>query len=247
MSARQLLQTQKQCYEPLRDINSTRFTSSSTAASLARLLLASKDSDLLSAAAIAASLMRSKNKSTRSSSAMSVARRLNAADKMSAPSGIGWFKASTSAGGELRPTEPVRTQAIALHTQKNITKEDESGCRGTCLDDSVRPSVCNTLTCNTKRITSQDSHHPHVSLALTRPKHEIVARRCSRQRRGLRISRRHAHTRRNSQKQKAIAGGLALLSSCSRCPGSRFQRRQRQGQPQESKGSGQICSVFSAV
>ena len=37
----------------------------------------------------------------------------------------------------------------------------------------MRPSVCNTLSCN-KHTTSQDSHHPHVSLALTRPKHGIA-------------------------------------------------------------------------
>ena len=37
----------------------------------------------------------------------------------------------------------------------------------------MRTSACNTSSCN-KHTTSQDSHHPHVSLALTRPKHETT-------------------------------------------------------------------------
>ena len=43
--------------------------------------------------------------------------------------------------------------------QGKILREGESGCRDTCLVQH-------------KHITSQASHHPHVSLALTRPKHE---------------------------------------------------------------------------
>ena len=117
--------------------------------------------------------MHSKNKSARPSSSMSVARRLSASDMMSAPSSIGWFRASTSASAKTsRTTQPLRSQAIA--PGENIKREDESGCRGTCHDDSVQPRVWRvhaTSSCNIN-ITSQDSHHPHVSLAQTRPKHE---------------------------------------------------------------------------
>ena len=88
--------------------------------------------------------------------------------------------AGRSPVGALFPSFCSHQSRSARRRKEKTLREGESGCRETCLDVSVRPSVyrlhatlCQVHVClNTKHITSQASHHAQVSLALTKPKHE---------------------------------------------------------------------------